>query len=127
MTSQRHEEVARHAGDLAVHPLPRGGFVDDHDDVVATTGVYIVCTRTDEVLYTGSACRPRDPRGLIKRMREHLKKEERRMRWLRAWLVPMRSDTPREQVRIVEGMIGRDLGCPANQRLPRILKPTVRQ
>lgn len=96
--------------------------MDEVEEVMATAGVYIVCTREDEVLYTGSARRPSDPRGLVRRMREHLQKEQRRMRWLRVWLVPMKTEATLRQVRLVEGMIGRDLGAPESRKLPRIVR-----
>jgi hypothetical protein len=121
MSPARHREVAGHAGKLLLKPLPRGAFADEVEDVLATAGVYVVCDRTDKVLYTGSARRPSDPHGLVTRMREHLNEEGRRMRWLRVWLIPMMPEASLRQVRLVEGMIGRDLGCPANQRLPRIV------
>ena len=121
MTKSRYEESAAHAGKFLLTPLPRAGFVDEHEEVTASAGVYVMCTRTDEILYTGSAHRPGDQRGLVLRMREHLREESRRMHWQRAWLVPMSAEATQWQVRLVEGMIGRDLGCPANKRLPRIL------
>ena len=122
MSSIRHREVARHAGELLLEPLPRGAYVDEIEDIPATAGVYIVCTRDDEVLYTGSARRPSDPHGLVRRMREHLRKEQRRMRWHRVWLVPMKARATLGEVRLVEGMIGRDLGAPENRKLPRIVR-----
>jgi hypothetical protein len=121
MTCARHREVARHAGELLLEPLPEGAYVDEVGETTATSGVYIVCTRDDEVLYTGSARRPADPKGLVRRMREHLRKEQRRMRWHRVWLVPMKVEATLREVRIVEGMIGRDLGAPESRKLPRIL------
>lgn len=123
MSEKRHREIAAHAGDFLLKPLPKAGFADELEDVVASAGVYVVCTRTDEVLYTGSARRLRDPHGLVKRMKEHLKDENRRMRWLRVWLIPMTLAASLRQVRLAEGMVGRDLGCRVNQRLPRILPP----
>jgi hypothetical protein len=33
----------------------------------------------------------------------------------------MKPDAEKRQVEIVEGMVGRDLGCPENERLPRII------
>lgn len=122
MTSRRHREVSRHAGELLLEPLPNGAYVDEVEDIVATSGVYIVCTRADEVLYTGSARRPSDQRGLVRRMGEHLRKEPRRMRWHRVWLVPMKTEATLSQVRLVEGMIGRDLGAPESRKLPRIVR-----
>jgi hypothetical protein len=94
MSAARHREVARHAGSLLLTPLPKGAYVDDVEQIEATAGVYIVCARDDEVLYTGSARRPSDSRGLVRRMREHLRKQHRRMRWHRVWLVPLKSADP---------------------------------
>jgi hypothetical protein len=127
MSSTRHREVARYAGDLLLEPLPNGAYVDEVEDVAATAGVYIVCTRDDDVLYTGSARRPSDQYGLVRRMREHLRTEQRRMRWHRVWLVPMNAEATLRQVRLAEGMIGRDLGTPEHRKLPRILGASGRE
>jgi hypothetical protein len=122
MTPARHEEVARHAGDLLIRPLPKPFFADEPDfDVSASRGVYITCTRSDDVLYVGSAYRPSDRAGLVRRVREHSRNGSRRLRWLRVWLLPMKSDADKRQVELIEGMVGRDLGCLENERLPRIL------
>src|SRR4051812_14020471 len=120
MTLTRHEEVARHGGALLVRPLPKPSFIDELA-VMASCGVYIVCTRSDEVLYVGSACRPWAHAGLVRRVREHHADGHRRLRWLRVWLLPMKPDVGRRRVELFEGMVGRDLGSPENKRLPRIL------
>jgi|SRR5690349_5062200 len=122
MTPARHEDVGRHARDLLIRPLPSPSFIDELDvDMSASCGVYIVCTRSDEVLYVGSACRRRVRAGLARRVREHHRDGSRRLRWLRVWLLPMKHDADKRQVELVERMVGRDLGCPENKRLPRIL------
>lgn len=121
MNATRHRDVARHAGALLLKPLPKAAYVDEIDGIEASAGVYVVCTRDDEVLYTGSARRPSDPHGLVRRVREHLRKEHRRMRWHRVWLVPMKAEATLSEVRLVEGMIGRDLRSPENRKLPGIL------
>lgn len=120
MTPARHEEVARHGGDLLIRPLPKPSFIDELD-MLASCGVYIVCAKSDEVLYVGSSCRPSGCAGLVRRVREHHRNGSRRRRWLRVWLLPMKSDADKRQVELVEGMVGRDLGSPENRRLPRIL------
>lgn len=122
MTPARHEEVARHAGNLLIRPLPMPSFIDEPTvDMSASCGVYIICTKSDDVLYVGSACRPRIRAGLVRRVREHHREGSRRLRWLRVWLLPMKPDADKRQVELVEGMVGRDLGCPENERLPRII------
>jgi hypothetical protein len=122
MTPTRHEEVARHAGDHLIRPLPKPFFVDELDfGVSVSCGVYIACTKTDDVLYVGSACRPCDRAGLVRRVREHHRHGSRRLRWLRVWLLPMKPDADKRQVELIEGMVGRDLGYLENKRLPRIL------
>lgn len=122
MTPPRHEEIARHAGDHLIRPLPKPFFIDELGfDVPASCGVYIVCTKSDDVLYVGSACRPHARAGLAQRVREHHRDGSRRLRWLRVWLLPMKRNTEKQHVELIEGMVGRDLGCPDNKRLPRIL------
>jgi hypothetical protein len=122
MTRTRHEEVGQHARDLLIRPLPSPSFIDELDiDMSASCGVYIICTKSDEVLYVGSACRPRVRGGLVRRVREHHRNGSRRHRWLRVWLLPMKTHADKRQVELVEGMVGRDLGCPENERLPRII------
>jgi len=120
MTPKRHREVSRHAGALLLSPLPAPGYVDELS-VRASSGVYVMCSTTDDVAYVGKARRPSDPYGLVHRVWEHLQDGDRRLRWLRAWLIPMRPEAMTRQVELVEGMIGRDLGCPENKRLPRIV------
>ena len=120
MTPSRHDEVARHAGDLLLRPLPSPTFIDELD-LLVSCGVYIVCTKSDEILYVGSACRPRGRAGLVRRVREHHRNGSRRRRWLRVWLLPMKPNADKRQVELVEGMVGRDLGSPENKRLPTIL------
>lgn len=123
MTLRRHEEVSRHAGDFLIRPLPRPSFIDElnQSETAASHGVYIVCNKVDDVLYVGSACRPHDPAGVVRRVREHHRDGSRRRRWLRVWLLLMKPNADKRQVEITEGMVGRDLGCLENRRLPRIL------
>jgi hypothetical protein len=121
LTPRRFTELARYAGPFAL-PLPPPGFVDEHDDVISTAGVYVITSRTDLPLYTGSARRPGDPHALVHRMREHLRRSDRRRRWLRAWLIPLSSAATLRQVHLIEGMVGLDLGTPENQRLPKIIR-----
>lgn len=122
MTPTRHEEVSRHAGNLLIQPLPTPSFIDQLTvDMSASCGVYIICTKSDDVLYVGSTCRPRIRAGLVQRVREHHREGSRRLRWLRVWLLPLKPDAEKRQVELVEGMVGRDLGCPENERLPRII------
>jgi hypothetical protein len=121
LTPQRFDGLAAYAGHFGL-PLPPPGFVDEHDDVLATAGVYVITSRTDFPLYTGSARRPEDPRGLVHRMREHLRRPDRRRRWLRAWLIPVSPEATLRQVHLIEGMVGVDLGTPENQRLPTIIR-----
>lgn len=121
MTPARHEEIGRHARDLLIRPLPSPCFIDELDlDMSASCGVYIVCSKSDEVLYVGSAYRPRVRAGLVRRVREHLRNGSRRRRWLRVWLLPMKPQADKRQVELIEGMVGRDLGSAENRRLPRI-------
>lgn len=125
LTPRRLTELAVYAGELALPPLPAPGFIDEHGDVFASAGVYVIATRADHPLYSGSARRPMDPQGLVHRMLEHRRRQDRRLRWLRAWLIPMSPRATLRQVQLVEGMVGRDLGCPENRRLPNVTRNKV--
>lgn len=122
LTLSRFRELADYGRGLVILPLPPPRFIDEYGEVFASSGIYVITTRSDHPLYTGSARRPADARGLVNRMHEHLRREDRRLRWLRAWLMPMSDNAALHQVQLVEGMVGRDLGCSESLRLPRTIR-----
>lgn len=57
-------------------------------------------------------------RGADARLRQHLADVERTLEWVTVWIVPLVDHTPMNDVRRIEGLIGRTLGPVDTQTLP---------
>lgn len=82
----------------------------------ATKAVYIVCDWAGHVRYVGSTIR-----GADARLGQHLADVERTLEWATVWVVPLVNQTPIEDVRRIEGLIGRALGPADTRTLPATL------
>lgn len=97
-------------------------MVDELDDLPdGGCAVYIICDGLGRVQYVGSVCRPDNADGVARRLSEHLRNRLKRQTWQSAAVLWLRSETPLEVVRSVEGAVGSDLLPLGNRRLPRLL------
>src|SRR4051812_2498930 len=120
MDAARYRAVCRYAGEWLGKPIPRAWPIDEIDEVILSTGVYVVCEPLERVQYVGSVRRPDDAAGVRRRIREHLREGHKRILWKTIWFVPLRPETPVNVVRDIEGCIGADLEPLGGDRLPRI-------
>lgn len=123
MTSLAYRQACRYANPYlaAIHndpfDLAYGRPKADGLDV-GGVGVYVACDARNRVDYVGSVCRQRLD-GLARRISEHEAKDpERWALWRKIWWIPMHTNAPKQAVRRAEGIIGRALLPPRNQRLP---------
>ncbi len=84
----------------------------------AAAAVYIAMTADGAVDYVGSTARE-SATALHDRIREHVSDRRRSDRWLHLFVLELRPDTPRAEVRLIEGEVGRLLAPLSNRRLPR--------
>jgi hypothetical protein len=94
---------------LGRDPLPPGGHA-----------VYVAEGRDGTVLYVGSTARMRDPYGTRARLGVHLTERAKRFSWDSVIVLRLRADTPPDEVRQIEGLVGLDLRPVQNKRLPRM-------
>ncbi len=120
MTVTRYRSLCRYAGDWLDTPIVRKFSVDEICDIVARSGVYIICEPLERVQYVGSVHRPGSAAGVADRLREHLREPHKRLGWNTVWVLPLLDATPRAVVRSVEACVGAEL-CPIGEgRLPRL-------
>ena len=72
--------------------------------------VYIAWDGQGRCRYVGSVCRPRDAAPVRDRVREHLRRPERRTRWYAVTVLPVTAATTLEMVRRSEGWVALALG-----------------
>src|SRR4051794_20337032 len=77
--------------------------------------VYVACDRTGRVRYVGSTI----GRPAWARVCEHLTDVHKTREWHEVWVIPLRSETPEQSVRSIEGRVGRYLRPTDTQCLPR--------
>lgn len=110
-----------------------GGYLDGripepiaigHGDPVpdVPVAVYIAVGVTGAVLYVGSVVRPKDSAGAGSRLGEHLRNHAKFASWNQLYLIPLKSSTPVEEVRRIEGRIGAHLRPRMSRALPRLRK-----
>lgn len=114
MRPDQYRAAAALAGAALLRPRPRPQLVD------RVTGsernaVYVICDRTGAVRYVGSTV----GRAARERILEHLENVDRTREWHEAWVIPLRSSSPKEIVRMIEGRIGRYLRPCDTRSLPR--------
>ena len=102
-----------------------GGWLDRKALAVAPTSidpampagppraVYVVCDWGGRVLYVGSTAA-----GVRNRLRQHCADVGRTRDWAEVWTIPMRADTPVQELRRVEGLVGLALRPRRNRALP---------
>ena len=79
--------------------------------------VYVAVDGTGVVRYVGSVCRPRAT-GLRERIAEHVRLWWKERHWTHVWVIPLRDQTAPEDVKFIEGRIGRRLQPADTRRLP---------
>ena len=89
------------------------------ETIVGGVGLYIVVDRHGVVSYVGSVARYGDKGGIASRLTEHLTDPKRKQDWTHIHVLPLKEELTAEDVRTLEGRVGRLLRPRLNQRLPR--------
>ena len=100
---------------LAPRPVPERAGAEH--GCSAQKAIYIVCDYAGAVVYVGSTSR--SSYATARRLSEHFK-GPRCDGWSTVWTVPLKEETPIEQVLRIEGLIGRYLRPRENRRLPSL-------
>jgi hypothetical protein len=117
VTTNVYEAAWAAAARYAAAPVPRPFALSRGLPLtLPTTGnvIYIACNAAGRVIYVGSSVRT-----LRIRVGEHVRRGDRARNWDTLWVIPLRSDTSTNLVRLVEGRVGRLLRPTGNGRLPR--------
>ncbi|GMU09072.1 hypothetical protein [Corallococcus caeni] len=80
----------------------------------AGVGIYFCCDAQGQLRYIGSAVRPESAHGVGARLHEH--PLSRRANWTSAWILPLKNETPRDVVHIIEGRLITIFDPPDNRR-----------
>jgi len=80
--------------------------------------IYIVVDGNSDVAYVGSVATRQNGDGVCARMREHIRKPER-AHWEYLYILPLRESTSDENIRRLEGLVGRRLRRYDEGRLPK--------
>lgn len=119
-----YDAMCAYAGEHLAQRLPVAVAIGKGEPIPAIScGVYIAVGLVGEVLYVGSVVRPKDSRGVHARIVEHLRKVDRFENWAELWIVPLRPETPAEEVRRIEGRIGAHLAPSMSINLPKLTRP----
>jgi hypothetical protein len=118
-----YEALCSYAGEQLADPMPtmiRIGSGEAIPDV--SVAVYVAVGVEGQVLYVGSVSRPQDPGGVRRRLAEHRRRLDRLNSWDGLYLIPLRTDTPLDEVRRIEGRVGAHLRPASSRALPRLRK-----
>lgn len=123
MDAGRYHDLADLAGEavLVRHDVPLGLPVATADlPPDCDTVVYIMVNTSRFACYAGQFQRPNRRSGVAaERFREHLQEESKLEEWLEVWVIPLRSDTPCDQVLALESAVAARLGVPVRNRQAR--------
>jgi hypothetical protein len=100
---------------IGARPIPERAGVEHQCS--ARKAVYIVCDYSGAVVYVGSTSRYFY--ATARRLSEHLR-GPKCDGWSTVWTVPLREETPSDQVLRIEALIGRYLRPRENRRLPSL-------
>lgn len=81
--------------------------------------IYIIENRQGEALYVGKTSRGDGRDAVVERLTEHMHQTDKAALWHRAYIIPLRSDTPGDVVEAIEGIIASDLGPSWSQTHPK--------
>lgn len=106
------------AGDLTPERKPISLVLNGTVWGDVSTAVYIAVDGSNDVHYVGSVCRE-SLSGLRARFKGH-EQTARFAFWKALYIIPLLAGTPTNQVRSIEGEVGRMLNPPGNVRLPTL-------
>lgn len=116
MTQERLASLAAYAGDRLHLDGPSGPHpFKVQVPVTARNAVYVVCGWSGRVLYVGSTTV-----GVRVRFAQHVGDLTKTLDWATAYVIPLTDDTPKHEVRRIEGRVGLVAGPARNRALPRI-------
>jgi len=113
-----YDIMCRYAGPWLSRPHPWPIPAEAPFPLDPSTAVYAVFNLTGHCCYVGSVARSGGS-GLGDRVAEHLGDQRKRVTWRDVWVLLLHPDTPRREVRRIEGVVGAHLGPTASLRLPQ--------
>ena len=121
MNRSEYRRLSVYAGSglLRPHPWPVPATVPF--PLRFEAAVYVAVDAEDVCRYVGSVSRPDG--GLAARIAEHLDDPVKRQRWRQVWVLPLRPELTRSEVRRIEGVVGAHLGPTDSVRLPTPYPP----
>lgn len=122
MNSTTYRILCSYAGSYLVRPHPWPVPAAEPFPLEFSTAVYIALDAGGQCCYVGSVCRAIG--GLRERVAEHLGDPVKRATWHMIWVLPLVADSPRDEVRRIEGVVGAHLGPAFSYRLPSPRPPS---
>jgi hypothetical protein len=97
--------LAKIAGDRLLRAMPEPQPVASQHLPDLSNAVYAAEDARGRICYVGSVYRPGDPRGLASHIEEYLRGDLRTGKWIKIYVLPLRSDISESAVRRLCGEV----------------------